>query len=164
MYLPHVLGLPKFDLRVEGGYTDVVVAGGPGTGGFFDYWDSFYHDLYTNKGNILGSWIGRDERRISMSCFSPTNPIGRGMVAAGAMAALLLTTAPTTAFAHGPGVGAAVGLGILGGVLAGAAVASSVPPAYAVPPSAYYYPPQGYYQPAPAYYYAPVVVSPYGER
>lgn len=60
IYMPHVPGVRKLDLRMEGGYTDVVVASGPGTGEFFDYWDSFYHDLYANKGNLLGSWIGRD--------------------------------------------------------------------------------------------------------
>jgi hypothetical protein len=56
------------------------------------------------------------------------------------------------------GAGAAIGLGILGGVIAGAAIASTTPPAYgyAPPPaSPYYYPPQpyqGYYAPAPTYY------------
>lgn len=91
-----------------------------------------------------------------MSCISLAKQIGRGAVMAGAVAALSLTTAPTTAFAGGPGVGAAIGLGILGGVVAGAAIASSTPPVYGAPPPAYYYPPSGYYyQPAPAYYGAP---------
>jgi hypothetical protein len=50
--------------------------------------------------------------------------------------------------------GAAIGFGILGGILAGAAIASSQ--AYA-PPAYYYQPPASYYG-APAYYYA----TPYG--
>src|SRR6516162_9243237 len=84
--------------------------------------------------------------------------LGRGVVMAGAVAALSLTAAPTPASAHGPGVGAAIGLGILGGVIAGAAIAAATPPVYAAPPSYYYYPQQGYYYdntPPPAYYYAP---------
>jgi len=81
--------------------------------------------------------------------------IGKGVALAGAIAALSLTT-PTSAHAGGNGVGAAIGLGILGGVLAGAAIASTTPPAYGYGPApGYYYPAQpyqGYYAPAPTYY------------
>jgi hypothetical protein len=83
---------------------------------------------------------------------------GTGIVVAGAIAALSLATMPTSAHARGVGPGAAIGLGVLGGVLAGAAIASSVPPVYGAPPAPaydYYYPAQpwqGYYAPAPAYY------------
>ena len=97
-----------------------------------------------------------------MTGVSTVTQIGRGVVMAGALAALMLTTAPTPARAGGPGVGAAIGLSILGGVIAGAAVASQQP-YYAPPP--YYYPPQYYYQPAPGYYSAPWPYygpSPYG--
>ncbi len=66
-----------------------------------------------------------------------------GVVVAGTIAAFSLTAIPTTAHAGGPGVGAAIGLGILGGVLAGAAIASTAP-VYAAP-SPYYYDPNGYY-------------------
>ena len=83
--------------------------------------------------------------------------IGKGVALAGAIAAVSLTT-PTSAYAGGNGVGAAIGLGILGGVIAGAAIANSTPPAYGYgygPAPAYGYPPQpyqGYYTPAPTYY------------
>jgi hypothetical protein len=81
--------------------------------------------------------------------------LGRGVVVAGTLAAGSLTAIPTTARAGGPGTDAAIGLGILGGVLAGAAIAATAPPVYAAPPS-YYYPQQGfYYNSAPGYYYAP---------
>jgi len=70
--------------------------------------------------------------------------IGKGMALAGAIAALSLTT-PTSAYAGGNGVGAAIGLGILGGVIAGAAIANSAQPAYGYAPApAYDYPPQPY--------------------
>jgi hypothetical protein len=89
------------------------------------------------------------------SCIARARKIGRGVVMAGALAALSLTAVPTTAQAGNPGVGAAIGLGILGGVIAGAAIAATTPPVYAAPPS-YYYPQQEYYyNSAPTYYNAP---------
>jgi hypothetical protein len=96
-----------------------------------------------------------------MTFVSTVTQIGRGVVMAGALAAFTLTTAPTPAHAGGPGVGAAIGLGILGGVVAGAAIAASQPPVYAAPSPYYDYPPPGYYAPAPAYYGAPYY-GPYG--
>jgi hypothetical protein len=79
-----------------------------------------------------------------------------------AVAAVALTP-PRTAYArHGDGV--AIALGILGGALAGAAIASAGPGYYAAP-SAYYYPyaPPAYsIAPAPAYYYAPPPAAYYG--
>ncbi len=81
--------------------------------------------------------------------------LGRGVAMAGVLAAVSLTAIPTTARADGAGTGAAIGLGILGGVIAGAAIAATAPPVYAAPPS-YYYPQQGYYyNSAPNYYYPP---------
>jgi len=83
--------------------------------------------------------------------------LGKGVVLAGAIAAVTLPAMPRTAYA-GNGAGAAIGLGILGGVIAGAAIASSAPPVYgAPPPPVYYYPPQpyqGYYDQGPQYYSA----------
>jgi hypothetical protein len=85
--------------------------------------------------------------------FGRAKRAARGAVVAGTIAALSLTAIPTAARAGGPGVGAAIGLGIVGGVLAGAAIAATAP-VYAAP-SPYYYGPNGYYGTAPAYYYAP---------
>jgi hypothetical protein len=80
--------------------------------------------------------------------------IARGIVLAGVVSAMTVSGVPRTAQA-GSDNGAAIGLGILGGVIAGAAIAAATPPVYAAPPS-YYYPPQGYYyNSAPGYYYSP---------
>jgi hypothetical protein len=99
------------------------------------------------------------QNRFPMPVVGRAKQIGKGLVLAGAIAALSLTTTPTSAYAGHNGTAAAIGLGVLGGVIAGAAIASSVPPFYgAPPPPAYYYPPQpyqDYYAPAPAYYPAP---------
>lgn len=62
LYLTRFPKLPKLDLRVEAAYTDTPkLFSGPGTAaGKFNYYDSFYHDLYTNDGYIIGSWVGRE--------------------------------------------------------------------------------------------------------
>ena len=59
-----------------------------------------------------------------MSYVSRAKHISRGVVIAGALTGLALATAPSAAYADGPGTGAAIGLGILGGAIAGAAIAS----------------------------------------
>ena len=87
---------------------------------------------------------------------------------AAATVAAALTVAPTDAFARNRG-GAAIGLGILGGVAAGAiigsAIANSYGPAYVVQPGYAAYP--GYYAGAPVgcpggYWARRPVYDPYG--
>jgi len=56
VYVSHFPKLSKLDLRIEGVYTDTPSSS---FNGEFIYFDNFYHDLSTNKGNIIGSWIGR---------------------------------------------------------------------------------------------------------
>jgi Capsule assembly protein Wzi len=55
LYLSHFPGLDKLDLRVEGGTTDTVSTGGPN----FLYNEIIQRQGYTNKGFIMGSWLGR---------------------------------------------------------------------------------------------------------
>ena len=50
--------VPKLDLRVEGVYTDLP-AGGALSHGFF-YFNTRYLNGYTNQGQLLASWIGRE--------------------------------------------------------------------------------------------------------
>jgi len=59
LYLPKLPKIPKLDLRLEAVYTNVPSAHNLGIGEFV-YWDFVYHNFYTNQGNLLGSWIGRD--------------------------------------------------------------------------------------------------------
>lgn len=58
LYVSHFPKLPKLDLRVEGVYTDVPAGGAIGHG--FFYWNDRFVMGYTNEGNLIGSWIGRD--------------------------------------------------------------------------------------------------------
>jgi hypothetical protein len=84
---------------------------------------------------------------------------GRGLAALAFAAAAMSLSSPETAYARHNN-GAAIALGILGGAIAGAAIASATAPGYYAAPPAYYYPyplqayPPGYYHrpPAAAYY------------
>jgi hypothetical protein len=81
--------------------------------------------------------------------------LGRGVLAIALIAATALT-APSSALArHGHSNGAGIALGIIGGIVAGAAIASAATPGYYYAPPAYYYPyaPQAY-SAAPGYYYS----------
>jgi hypothetical protein len=62
IYLTRFPKLSKLDLRVEAAYTDTPkLFNGPGSAsGQFIYFDSFYHDLYTNHGFLIGSPVGRE--------------------------------------------------------------------------------------------------------
>jgi membrane-associated phospholipid phosphatase len=57
IYLPAIPKIPKLDFRAEGIYSDPPI-GGTVSHGFF-YIGTSYKDGYTNAGNLIGSWIGR---------------------------------------------------------------------------------------------------------
>ncbi len=58
LYLSHVPGLPRLDVRAEAAYSDPPVS--PSYGGGFMYWESVQRQGYTNQGQILGDWVGRE--------------------------------------------------------------------------------------------------------
>lgn len=62
IYLSHVPGLPKLDLRVEAASSDTTNTNGAQIGGHFMYWESIQKQGYTNKGQIFGDWIGREAK------------------------------------------------------------------------------------------------------
>jgi hypothetical protein len=57
LYLSHLPRLPHIDLRAEAVSTDPDALPG---GGQQIYYEFEYRDGYTNKNNLLGSWIGRE--------------------------------------------------------------------------------------------------------
>ena len=71
-YLARFPRIPKIDLRVEGVNTDTPLSSNGG--GNFIYWDSFYRQLYTNKNNLIGSWIGREGQGLQASSTYWFNP------------------------------------------------------------------------------------------
>ena len=71
--------MPRLDFRVEAVNTDPPSS--PARNGQFDYWEAFYHDLYTNKNNLVGDWIGRQGLGLqtwSTYWFTPQNTIQFG--------------------------------------------------------------------------------------
>jgi membrane-associated phospholipid phosphatase len=60
LYFDRLPGLPNFDLRLEGVYTDNPI-GGLYNRGFY-YSNVRYRNGYTNDGNLIGSWIGRQSQ------------------------------------------------------------------------------------------------------
>jgi hypothetical protein len=60
LYLTRFPHMPWLDLRVEAVSTETASRNPSSIGGRYVYWDLFYHDLYVNQGNIIGSWIGRE--------------------------------------------------------------------------------------------------------
>jgi hypothetical protein len=61
IYVTHFPKLPKLDLHIEGVDTNTPSSSIVGQ---YVYYDNYYHDLSTNKGNIIGSWIGREGQGI----------------------------------------------------------------------------------------------------
>lgn len=59
LYFARVPGVPKMDFRVEGVFTDAPGGGKTVEHGFFYENDRFVSG-YTNNGNLIGSWIGRE--------------------------------------------------------------------------------------------------------
>lgn len=80
IYVARIPGVPKLDLRAEAVYTDTP-GRNPVLAGQYIYWELFYHDLYTNKKNLIGSWIGRQGKGYqawSTYWFSPRNTLQFG--------------------------------------------------------------------------------------
>jgi Capsule assembly protein Wzi len=64
IYFAQLPRLRTMDLRFET-YSTWLYRGDEG--GQFFYWNNQYRDAYTNNGNLLGSWIGRDARAYQVS-------------------------------------------------------------------------------------------------
>jgi hypothetical protein len=56
--MPHLPKMPKLDFRVEGVFTDLPGGTAVVNHGFL-YINRRYRSGYTNAGNLIGSWIGR---------------------------------------------------------------------------------------------------------
>jgi len=76
IYMPRLPGLPKLDFRIEAVYTDPPTP--RSVKGQYIYWNSYYHDLYINKNNLIGDWVGRQGMGFqgwSTYWFSPKNSV-----------------------------------------------------------------------------------------
>ncbi len=63
IYLTHVPGLPRLDVRVEAASTDPPssTVGGRKYGHFM-YYETIERQGYTNQGQLFGDWIGREDK------------------------------------------------------------------------------------------------------
>ena len=65
LYLSHVPGIPKLDLRVEAVSTDPSSRSNEIQSkqyGHFMYWEGIQKQGYTNQGQLFGDWIGREDK------------------------------------------------------------------------------------------------------
>ncbi|MGC9225378.1 MAG: capsule assembly Wzi family protein [Terracidiphilus sp.] len=62
IYLSHLPGVPKLDLRVEAASTDPSSSGVASQYGHFMYWETIQRQGYTNQGQLFGDWIGREDK------------------------------------------------------------------------------------------------------
>lgn len=60
IYLSHVPGVPKLDIRVEAVSTDPPVS--TSNSGRFMYYEGLQRQGYTNNGQMFGDWIGREDK------------------------------------------------------------------------------------------------------
>ena len=60
LYLSHFPGVSKLDLRVEAANTDPSTR--DSSLGHFEYWEIIQRQGYTNKGVLMGDWIGREDK------------------------------------------------------------------------------------------------------
>lgn len=58
IYLSHVPGIAKLDIRAEAASTDPPITNS--NGGVFMYWEGIQKQGYTNQGQLFGDWIGRE--------------------------------------------------------------------------------------------------------
>jgi hypothetical protein len=60
VYISQIPGMRRLDFRAEAVTTDPGVA--RSMAGQFNYWEVIQKEGYTNKGNIMGDWIGREAK------------------------------------------------------------------------------------------------------
>ncbi|HEX3820511.1 MAG TPA: capsule assembly Wzi family protein [Candidatus Sulfotelmatobacter sp.] len=76
IYIPRLPRLAKMDFRAEGVYTDPPIGGNVGSG--FFYYNPTWISGYTNSGNLMGNWVGREGQGVqawTSYWFSPHNKL-----------------------------------------------------------------------------------------
>jgi hypothetical protein len=58
IYIPRLPKLSRMDFRAEGVYTDPPIGGNVGSG--FFYYNPTWLSGFTNKGQLMGNWVGRE--------------------------------------------------------------------------------------------------------
>jgi hypothetical protein len=79
VYLPQIPRLPRLDFRAEVAWSDPPALSNEK--GRYVYYNGAYHDAYTNGGNLIGSWVGREGHGVQLWTtywFSPRNSLTLG--------------------------------------------------------------------------------------
>lgn len=79
IYLPQIPRAAKLDFRAEMVWSDPPALSN--RHGQYFYYNSAYHDSYTNDGHLIGSWVGREGHGLqlwSTYWFSPHNSVQAG--------------------------------------------------------------------------------------
>jgi hypothetical protein len=83
VYLPQIPKIPRLDFRAEAVWSDPPALSN--WRGRFFYYNGAFHDAYTNGGQLLGSWVGREGHGLqlwSTYWLSPRSPLQVGYRAA----------------------------------------------------------------------------------
>jgi hypothetical protein len=76
IYIPRLPGIPKMDFRAEGVYTDPPIGGNVGSG--FFYYNPTWISGFTNEGQLMGNWVGREGQGVKVWTsywFTPRNKL-----------------------------------------------------------------------------------------
>jgi hypothetical protein len=79
IYLPRIPRIPKLDFRAEMAWSDPPSLSD--RGGRYVYYNGAYRDSYSNGGNLVGSWVGREGHGIQLLStyrVSPRHPVQIG--------------------------------------------------------------------------------------
>ena len=64
IYIPRLPKIPKMDFRAEGVETDPPIGGNVGSG--FFYYNPTWISGFTNSGNLMGNWVGREGQGVQV--------------------------------------------------------------------------------------------------
>jgi membrane-associated phospholipid phosphatase len=76
IYIPRLPLIPKMDFRAEGVETDPPIGGNVGSG--FFYYNPTWISGFTNSGNLMGNWVGREGQGVqawTSYWFTPRNKL-----------------------------------------------------------------------------------------
>jgi membrane-associated phospholipid phosphatase len=76
IYIPRLPRIPKMDFRAEGVYTDPPIGGNVGSG--FFYYNPTWISGFTNSGQLMGNWVGREGQGVqswTTYWFTPRNKL-----------------------------------------------------------------------------------------
>jgi membrane-associated phospholipid phosphatase len=76
IYIPKLPMIPKMDFRAEGVYTDPPIGGNVGSG--FFYYNPTWISGFTNSGQLMGNWVGREGQGVqawTTYWFTPRNKL-----------------------------------------------------------------------------------------